>query len=160
MTVHVIWGISNCPITHHISRDTAPTYSCNTKVWGGNRLKTDKTEYLACSQLNIAICDCQNTKYGRQNLKTVITTLYRTNSNYMVLPLTVSNSNIWARTNHTCCNERVFLYFIYVDHSNKMNKWAMTDLILGCKFKCSCVCVCVYIHTVLASSTECYIRYY
>jgi len=48
------------------------------------------TEYLAHSQLNVVVCDCQKRKYGRQNSKTVITTLYRTlSSNYMVSSLTV-----------------------------------------------------------------------
>jgi len=53
------------------------------------------TEYLARSQLNVVVCDCQNTKYGRHNLKTVITTLYRTeSSNYMSRHLLFSKSNI------------------------------------------------------------------
>ena len=78
------------------------------------------TEYLACSQLNAELFDCQNTKYGRQYLKNVVTTLYSTvNLNYMVLPLTACNSNILAGTNRTCCNARVFLHFINVDLANK-----------------------------------------
>jgi hypothetical protein len=135
ITVHVTSGISNCLITHRISSNIAPTYSSNMKGWGGNRLKTDMTEYLACSQLNVVVCDRQNIKYGRQNWKTVITTLYRTvSSNYMVSPLTVKV--IYEPEPIIPVAMRVFLHFINVACSNKMNKWATADLIPIHKFKC------------------------